>query len=269
MPATTFKCEAGLVHIKDCFKACPKGDRCLSIATLHKIGWIKEAQHGKFSTTTLLKPTRQAFLELTNEYAITPKDRAFMVAGTEHHSRLEAVARKIEGVKCELPIPDYEITSTLDNLEPDEQFPGSYKLIDYKLVGAYSVAKMLDGDFSNYDWQINHYRIQAERYGLPVSRMFIQYTARDLTGKQAAIFADKFTDQIALIPIPKYADDIVLDKFDRQREALEMALCNKVLPEICDDRWGERRCKDYCDCSPYCEHGRLYIKDTTAPKEPI
>jgi hypothetical protein len=258
MPATRFKCEAGIVPIKECFQSCPKGDRCLSIATLHKIGYMKERIGGKFSTTLLLKPTLQAYLEITCDYAITPKDRAFMLAGTEHHARIQAVADKIKEVKAELPIHDYEITSTLDNLEPDETQPDKFKLIDYKFIGAYAVVNLLEGDYSGYDWQINHYRVQAERFGLPVSRMFIQYTARDLTGKTAALFKDKFTDKIALIPVPRYDDNEVLEYFDIRRERLEMALCKNETPPICDDRWGDNRCKNYCDVAEHCFHGKLY-----------
>jgi hypothetical protein len=238
--------------------ACPKGDRCLSIATLKKIGAHKGTIKGKFSTTTLLKPTRQAWLELTTDYAIVPKERAFMLAGTEHHARIEAVARTIEGVKCELSIPDFEISSTLDNLEPDEKYPGQFKLVDYKLIGSYAVVKMLEGDFSNYDWQLNHYRTQAERLGLKISRLFIQYTARDFTGKTAAMMKDKFTDAMALIEVPKYPDNEVLELFERKREALQMALSKNIEPEICDDRWGENKCKKYCDTRDNCSHGQLY-----------
>jgi len=258
MPMTTFSCEAGLVKIQDCFKNCPKGDRCLSLPTLHKIGAIKERINGKFGTTTLLKPTLQAFLEITCDYAVTPKERAFMLAGTDHHSRLQAVADKLKEVKAELPIHDFEVTSTLDNLEPDEKNAGFYKLIDYKLIGSYAVAKLLIGDYSGYDWQLNHYRVQAERFGLPVSRMFLQYTARDFTGKTAAMFKDKFTDAMALIPIPKYDDKEVMEYFDVRREALEMALAHNETPPICNDRWGENKCKKYCSVANQCFHGKLY-----------
>jgi hypothetical protein len=261
MSFTKFNCEAGTVLITTCFNECPKGDRCLSIATLRKIGGHKGRIGQKFSTTTLLKPTRQAYLELTTEYAIVPKDRAFMLAGTEHHARIEAVARTIEGVKCELSIPDFEISSTLDNLEPDEKYHGQFKLVDYKLIGSYAVVKMLQGDYSNYDWQLNHYRTQAERLGLKISRLFIQYTARDFTGKTAAMMKDKFTDCMALIEVPKYPDNEVSGLFERKREALQCALSAGKEPDLCDDRWGETKCKKYCDVSINCSHGKLYKKE--------
>lgn len=277
MPLVGFNCECGNVLIKDCLKSCPKGDRCLSISTLHKIGQTKEYTHGKFSTTLLLKPTRQAFLEITSDYFIEPSEQAWMISGREHHARLQEVADKLKDVKAELPVRDWEITSVIDNLEPDELNQGSFKLVDFKFVGAFSIVKLLRGDYSGYDWQVNHYKTQLTRLNIPISRLFIQYTARDLTGKTAAEFKDIFTKKMGLIPIPIYPESEVLEYFDIRRERLQMALAKNELPPICEDRWtNDNRCKSFCSVSANCEHGRKYleakeareaVKATKTPKE--
>lgn len=261
MPLTSFKCEAGIVPVKDCLKSCPKGDRCLSLATLHEIGKPKGYAGSKFSTTLLLQPTRIAFIQLTQDYHIEPKEQAYLLAGTYHHKRLEAVAKKVEGLKAELSIPDYEITSTLDNLEPDALNPDSFILWDYKFVGTYSIVKMINGDYNGYDWQLNHYRTQAERLGIKISRMFIQYTARDLTPRMAAEFKDTIKSKIDKLEIPKYPNDTVLEYFDVRREALQMALARNEMPEICDNRYsGDSKCKNYCSVNYLCPHGQRYLE---------
>lgn len=255
MPAIAFRCAAGIIPIKQCLEACPlPTGRCLSLPTLNEVGWTREYK-SKFSTTLLLMPTRQAYLVLTQDYAIDPKDRAFALLGTKCHRRLQQVGKKLEELKVEFPVDDYEISSTLDLLEPLPD--GTWRLVDYKTIGTFAIKKMLADppDYGTYAMQINHYRTQVSRLGFEVSECFLQYIARDFTPRSQIEGVSK----MALIPIPIMPDAEVLDFFDRQREALQMALANKTEPPICEDRWnGDNRCKHYCDPREKCSHGILY-----------
>lgn len=269
MPLTHFDCEAGNIPIKECLKSCPLGDRCLSLATLHDVGKNRD-YHDKFSTTLLINPTRIAYLLLTTNYSINPKERAFALLGTRHHKRLEVVGQRLKELKVELPVLDFETTSTIDNLEPDNAAPGFWLLIDYKTWGCYSVMKALGvdkqgnkvkPDYSHADLQLNDYRIKAESLGFPISHMRIQYTARDGNTELSRRYGlDK---PMGLIEIPRYEDIEITEYFQGKNEALRYAIENKEMPPICsaEDRWGDKRCRLYCDVRVNCEHGQLYLRD--------
>lgn len=257
MPAVSFRCPAGVIPIKDCIQACPRPQgRCLSLPTLVEVGWSREYSN-KFSTTLLLMPLRQAYLSLTEPFAVNPQDRAFTLLGTRVHRRLEIVAKKLEQLKSEFAVKDSEINSTLDLLEPING--DTWRLVDFKCIGTYAIKKMLSDppDYGTYDLQLNHYRCQIEKLGFHVTETFIQYIARDFTPRSQLEGVEK----MALIRIPHYPDSEVLDYFDRQRELLEMALAHGKLPELCPDRWNnDGRCKSYCDVNSICSHGQLYIE---------
>ena len=122
MPLTTFLCPDGIKRpIKECLDKCPLSTgRCLSLPTLTSIGTIREYT-GTFSTTQLLNPTRLAYLQLTKPFAVDPFDQAFSLLGTRHHQRLEAVAKKIEGLESERKLGiDKDISGVLDLLEPSD-----------------------------------------------------------------------------------------------------------------------------------------------------
>ncbi len=60
----------------------------MSLQTLRNIS-DQRKWTGKPSTTQLLKGTREVYLELTQQYHISPKDSVFMLFGTEVHGGLE------------------------------------------------------------------------------------------------------------------------------------------------------------------------------------
>ncbi len=193
------------------------------------------------------------YLTATIEYAVRPQDMAFMLMGANHHRQLEQSAKILDFVQAELPIYDTDINSIIDLLEPDELQPGKHKLIDYKCVGCYSLGKMLcaQPEYSGYDWQLNHYKLQAEHLGYSISRLLIQYIARDYSGKANGY---SLYDKMGLINIPIYDSMLVKTYFDRRLAALSLALETHTMPEPCSqaERWGGIRCKYYCNVSAYC-----------------
>ncbi len=138
-----FNCPDGETRpIEQCLESCPRPEgRCLSLPSLHSIGYARQWT-GKPSTTQCLNPTRLEYLQIKYDFAVDPFAQAFALLGTRHHGRLEAVAKKIEGLESELALKG-EVSGILDLLEPinggDE-----FRLIDYKTFGSYAVAKHLN-----------------------------------------------------------------------------------------------------------------------------
>jgi len=261
MPLTHFDCKVGKIPIKDCFNSCPAGDRCLSLPTLHAVGEqriMKPPYH--FSTTFLQQGTRQAYLSIVNDYSIHPQDRAFMLLGTRHHQHLDIVAKKLEELKSELYMKG-DINSILDLLEPING-GNDWEMIDYKCVGCYSVAKMLDKkpDFSGYDIQLNDYRIKAQKLGFNIKKLSIQYTARDFGVTTTAKY--KITEPMGKVSVPFIPDDEIIEYFFDKDTALRHSLEFNILPPPCTHKetWGGRKCQKYCDVSIFCEQGQKLVR---------
>lgn len=260
MPLRYFNCPDGVTRpISECLEHCPRPEgRCLSLAALHDIGYDREWT-GKASTTMLLNPTRQQYLKITKDYAVTPQGRAFALLGTRHHKRLEIIARKIEGLQAEKKGETAINTGTLDLLEPDELHDGKWKLIDYKTWGTYSITKIMNTDSHerlSANLQLNNYRMMVEPLNFPVSRMFWQITTRD--GGTRTFREYGLDNRMPLIEADFLPDDFVSEYFYRKNKALMDALNNNHMPPLCDfdERWKGRRCKgELCEVHRFCPEG--------------
>lgn len=288
MPLKYFKCPDGKTRpVSECLEECPRPiptpeqfklleqgklkwsdfGRCLALGHLTFIGNSQREWNGTASVTQLLKPTRLAYLEITKDYTIRPDDMAFMMYGTLHHRRLEIINKQLEGLTEQKLTQD--ISGTMDRLEPDELNPGQYKLIDYKLVGAFSVAKALgvmkgnevDPDMLDWELQLNKYRMLLEADPelsplFPVSRLLIQATIRDSGLKQMNTLG--LPRRMPMIPVRTLEDDFVSEYFLSKDYALHMALEKGEMPDLCDyqGRWKGRRCnKQYCFVHMFCPEG--------------
>lgn len=271
MPLSFFKCPDGIKRpIQQCLEKCPRTEgRCLALGHLTFIGTSQREWGGTSSVTQLLKPTRLAWLEIVKDYAVNPDDMAFMMYGTLHHRRLEVINKKLEGLSEQKIVGD--ISGTLDRLEPDDLKDGYYKLLDYKLVGAYSVAKALgirqkngdtaDPDMLDWELQLNKYRMLLEADTelsplFPISRLIIQATVRDSGLRQ--IKSLELPCRMPMIPVKKLEDDFVNEYFISKDYALHKALETNTMPEMCafQERWNGRRCsKQYCFLHSFCPEG--------------
>ena len=256
MPLTQFKCAAGTVPVVECLKKCPIGSRCLSLPTLTEVGKLRNLD--KLSVTQLLNPTRIEYLKMEYDYAVDPKDRAFLFLGTRHHQKLEAVAQKLK-VVSESRMVSEDVTGQADLLEPIDG-TDTYRLVDYKTWGGFAVRKALGSQYKEPDLestalQVNNYRIMFEDVGFKVAEMFVQVAVRDFTAQTAKQY--DLSEKMFLITIPLMPDAEVKDYFSRKAESLLYALQHKELPAMCDyeDRWGGRRCKSYCEVFMYCPEG--------------
>jgi hypothetical protein len=204
------------------------------------------------------------FLKITEEYAITPTERAYALLGTQHHRRLEIIAKRIESLRSEKKVEDLINTGTLDLLEPDDLKEGYWILTDYKTWGSYAVQKILDKNSyerRNASLQTNDYRIKVEPLDFPISRMRWQITVRD--GGTWVAKRNTIRDKILLVDADWIDNDEVTDYFFHKNNALMKALTTKTLPELCpyEERWTGRRCKgNLCEVHMFCPEGRTINK---------
>jgi len=265
MPLKYFDCPDNQRRlITQCIVACPRPEgRCLSLPTLFAVGKQRE-WNGTPSTTQLLKGTRLAYLEIVKDYAENPLDSAFKLLGMRHHHQLDVIAKKLD-MLSEKPVGS-GITGILDLLEPDELEPECYKLIDYKTSGSYAVAKALgrkngNPDITEWELQLNNYRLEVEKLGFPISRMFIQACVRD--GGTFSARNNRVPEKLLLIPIKKIDDNFIKTYFYNKAKALLDALESKTLPPMCewDERWGNRRCfGGFCPVVEFCPEGSKMTK---------
>lgn len=289
MPLRFFDCPDGERRpIEDCLTHCPRPEgRCLSLPTLVSISQQREWT-GKPSTTQLINGTRLAYLQITEDYAIDPFDRAFALLGTRHHARLEKVTQKLNALGEEQL--GGSITGILDLLVEDELTEGeAYELWDYKTSGSYKVVKCLGlvgrkapsgetyqktGRWGNagdpktatiwepkanavdmweWEYQFNHYRTKVELLGFPVSKMFAQVTVRD--GGTITATSRGITQSIYKIPIRHIPDEVITEYFQRKFVALQDALVSQTMPPPCDpdESWNGRRCRGFCDVAEFCK----------------
>ena len=238
----------------------------------------------KTSTTELLNGTCQAYLERTTDFYTDPQSNAFSLAGTLHHEKLEDSAEVLSSLHSELPLEHYNITGIVDLYDEKNR-----TLIDYKNTGSYKVAQCLglkarhgfhptevykrsgrwgkkgtpkrikefyrdkdSADFGDWAWQLNFYKLLLEKNNYPVDKILIQITVRD-GGLQVA--RERGVDRnIYLLEVPIIHKDHVTNKFLEKRDALEFALKERVMPEMCnkEETWGGVKCESYCPVSEAC-----------------
>lgn len=279
MVAIGFDCSCGLITFDRCLKECPQGSRCLSRPTLKELSKVREWS-GKPSVTQLLKGTREALLEIACEFYINPKDRAFTLLGTAHHSKLESNDDSTELVEIFLEGEYYKGTfdyySSIDKELIDYKTLGSYKAgqvmgMDYELVDdptgeLYKIGekkgqiKQVKKWFANpekqdagdYNLQINAYRRLIEtQLGLDVDRQRMQVTIRD--GGTRTAEDRGVTEKMFIIDIPKLPNEEVDEYFKRKSLDLKFALESGYCPKCTDvESWEGRKCADYCDVAQFC-----------------
>lgn len=260
MPLTYFNCPDGVKRpIAQCLENCQRElGRCLSLPTLHELS-SGRVWTGKPSTTQLINPTRMEYLKITKNYAITPQERAFALLGTQHHRRLELIAKMIPQLEAEKKLSDAVNTGILDLLEPDDNSAGQWIITDYKTWGSFAVSKInIKGSYERYtaSLQLNDYRLKVESLGFSVSKLRWQITVRDggtYTAKNNGV-----ESKLLVVEADRMDDDEVTEYFYRKNNDLLVALNKSTLPILCpfEERWQGRRCKgELCEVHMFCPEG--------------
>tara|TARA_R110002051_G_scaffold874_1_gene4196 strand:+ start:13500 stop:14381 length:882 start_codon:yes stop_codon:yes gene_type:complete len=258
----------------------------MSIPTLMEMSKERDPNR-KPSTTELLVGTCESFLKRRREYYIDPQDRAFSLAGTMHHSKLEK--HEDDRLLIEEKLEEFDITGIADLYDKETKM-----LLDYKNTGSYKCSQLLGmtynmlpdpsgalykvsgkwgrkgtpkmvkswykdeglAEYGDWGWQLNWYRYLLEKKGYEVDTMYIQITLRD-GGLQVA--QQKGLDKnIYLIPIPKYDDESLENKFLEARDSLVKALKCDNMPNKCTPKetWNGRKCEMYCEVRDLCPHNK-------------
>jgi hypothetical protein len=282
MPAKWFLCPDGEeIEIKKCLtegcrigQSLPAG-RCLSVRTLRLIA-DQRPWTGVPSTTQLLKGTREAYLEITTDYAINPQDALFRVHGTKGHGVLDKYTGMSElgeeRLRDEISHGTFDFYD--DGVLYDTKTWGSFKV--QKALGmrqaevatgeVYKTGEKKGRPKTRKEWhpggrkdrlhtaiQLNDYRMKLEALGFPVKAMIIEALVRD-SGLMIANMRGIQQNGI-LIPINRISDHWIKRYMAAKRKALLTALETKTLPPLCrhSERWQGRKCNEkYCNVNKAC-----------------
>lgn len=295
MPYDKFICPDGhTVKIEECLSECrlngtsyvPCG-RCLSKPTLNSISQQRKWT-GIPSTTQLLKGTREAYLELTHNYAIDPRNSLFMLNGTRSHDYLEQFVTGED--LAEIRLDDGTSTGAFDFYSTEN----GGTLFDYKLYGSWKVAKILGlytkrvptgevyktgakkgqpkfrneirsgGPRHRLDLaiQLNDYRMKIEKeLQKPVANLVCEVIVRD--GNTYIATQRGITSPGYLVPINKISDVWVERYMKKKAGDLVKALETKTMPPPCrhSETWGGTKCERYCNVAQFCEKGKKHEND--------
>jgi hypothetical protein len=292
MPIKWFICpDHAQIDIAVCLSegGCRMGERCATRSYL-KLVSKERVWTGKPSTTQLIRGTREVYLTLTVDYAISPDSRAFMAMGTNTHSNLESSTDEYSLLEERFDSEDTKETGISDVIESEG---GKNILCDYKNSGSFKVAKALGfkvverdngevyktgkrkgqpklskelvrnieyEDRREWNIQLNKYRIEYERkFGKKIDNLKIQCIVRDgntYIARSRGVFRNIYYFNLPIIP-----DQTILDYFDTKRIDLLSALKNGIIPKECsaEENWNGLKCASYCSVSEHCSYGR-YLK---------
>ena len=107
----------------------------MSLPTLLEMSKERDPNR-KPSTTELLVGTCESYLKRTRDYYIDPQERAFSLAGTMHHAKLEQ--HTDENLLLEQKLEEFDITGIADLYDKKNKI-----LLDYKNTGSYKCAQLL------------------------------------------------------------------------------------------------------------------------------
>ena len=117
--------------IKNCIEGCRMARRCAPLSYLKVCAVQDREWKGTPSVTQLIKGTREAYLMITEDYAVDPQSEIYALMGTGLHMVLERFAENPEET-----VEFMGISGTSDELE-------GKTLLDYKNTGSYKVALAL------------------------------------------------------------------------------------------------------------------------------
>lgn len=232
MPYTKFICPDGFkIPIQDCLNGCriPESECCH--ISIRKQAAKQREWKGVPSCTQLQKSTLEAYLAITEDYAIKPESATFMLFGTSVHSLIEQDMDRLTSKHGFTGLPDFFDEATGD-------------LVDFKVSSWFTFGETIE----KWRQQVNAYRILLEENGRSVNRMRIQVICRDAKLTRGHSY-------VKWIDVPRQNDQEVIDYFSQKSKMLLTALANKQLPKACtsDERWWNERQQAYLKCKHYCQ----------------
>lgn len=281
--AKWFRCPDGqVVEIEQCLKNCMREERCMALPALIAVGRERKWS-GKPSVTQLLKPTREMYLLIKNDFAIDPQKKVSAMIGTLSHSIMEN----------NTPIgwlSEFRVEDDICSGQPDAFDLTTGTLWDFKFYGAYRIAIAL-GYRGKYEYvgeyqkgpnkgkpkfefvyrpggvrdvlevaiQLNKYRQLIEKHNFKVNHMKVQMFVRGGLDKVARSYGlDRISYIVPIYPI----SDIWVNRFlNKKHYDLMTALDKDILPPVCSEkeRWSSKtrpdyKCINYCDANIVCPY---------------
>ena len=240
--------------------------------------------NGKFSVTTLIKPTRQVYLETKYDFAINPLSTVASMIGTNSHLMIEkncpcgwlAEARFDSEISSGSP----DAVDLKNGILWDSKFYGAYKISQvlgyrpkWKLVGKYvrGVNKGKDKwiqefapggvrDVMDIAKQLSYYKVLLEEHNIKINKINASVFIRsglDKTAKSYGLTKVNYT--VPIFPLSTY---LIKKYFQMKYDRLTKALETDTMPKVCSkkDRWDnsksypDRKCNDYCNINKYCPY---------------
>jgi hypothetical protein len=229
-----------------------------------------EAVKGKYSATTLLKPTRQIILmqRHDNEIEVKASSMFFRVLGSAVHGALEKLKVtdviqeqrfdaniKVKFAGAYVPVIITGKTDVIRILDEE--------IVDYKTG---SVWKWILNDFEDYAEQLSIYRFLLAKQDKPLitgDKGRVVFMMRDWSES-----AKDRTNNYPPLPIM----DVNLDletvgkcEANIKRKVLEIMESERVADDalpMCTDkeRWKhDNRCRRYCSAAPFCSYGKYIV----------
>lgn len=295
MPATKFICPNGQrIRIADCLCSCPNQQRCMFLPTLRAVANSLDRKISEPTVTELIAGVRETYLKKTSTYAVDPASILYALHGQAIHSineqQTQGAILSEERLKDDITSGQFDLYGKI--LDADKGVLGDLKITSsFKLMKALGIYKIkvdtgevyksglkkgqskfktelrFDGVRDLLDWsiQLNYYRLLLERAGFKISRMYIQAICRDVSLR---IAAERGIDKpVYIIPINKISDHWLNRYFQHKAKLLREAMATKTLPPVCSfrERWGNRKCLDYCAARENCPYAQKL--QTTRPKE--
>jgi hypothetical protein len=224
------------------------------------------------SVTEILSPFRYTYLKQKYDYAEMPKEMIFKIHGSAAHYFLEDEEGAVEHIATELSLTDKKekFKGTIDCYD----FTRGGVISDYKFLGKYKIGTYLE-DFNknalDYKRQINGYRILLEDNDYSVSGAELNCFCRDFrgyehkqevanqgkvykTGNKAGQPYPKPVEPFYCFPVELYDRNEFREFFYQRIEMLMHYLREDIMPPVCEDRWGDKKCKGYCPPNEYCDY---------------
>lgn len=281
MPATCFRCGNGnIVPFKDCLAGCDH--RCMSLPALTAAAQATRHWFGKPSVTQLIKPTRQTYLEITNDFSISPMGGIAAMIGTNSHKAFEEA--QPNGWLAEVRLEDDITSGQFDAYDCKTQ-----TLWDWKFFNVGKIARCLGmmprwqkrvitrgqhkgeekweqvwvsggvRDVMEIAIQLNYYRYLMEKHGIHVKNINVNMFVRSSVNAESRRMG--ITQPSYIVPVNfislKWVRCYMKAKYDMLMKALKSGEC----PPPCSkkDRWSSsktypnRRCADWCDVNEFCD----------------
>lgn len=208
----------------------------------------REYENNKWSITELINPPKivQLIRRHKNEIEVDISEMIWSLLGTAVHSYIDNRSSSEDNEKrISATIGEYVITGQPDRIEDKT-------LIDYKVCGAYTV---MNGVKPEWEQQINFYKYLLEKNNIFVDEAYIVAIIRDWSVRYKG--QKNYPNvPIVMLKVNLWDYDIVVKKIV-ERVTLHAAAQNTINEndiQMCstDERWGGKRCADYCIVAKFC-----------------